>query len=653
MRNKGKFYTNGAGPICLLLILCFSSSENLHSQPYPQPNPNTPGTRPGYPPQYPNTPGMRPGYPSQYPNTPSGYPGVSVQSSTTIIPTDDTAHPGSSAPASTPADLSKYQEPKLDAKPFDPEKIGLSSTQKSEIATQLAQVIRLLASKDPKPPYELATKALGIAFILDPENRTAVISNLQFTKNIRFENIPEEPSAATVALNLFKIAQNLKDQADENPRIFRRYLMDVALQINPSNEDLLYEHEMLRRREGDADWSKILASAKAPAGSSQVKASAKQLSILSLMVSELDSGDFAGRAMNMTATLTPRESTQPTRLMVSGTLGKDMLTSFEETARAVKAKGTVLPSGGDITVSFGQKYSSKDGPSASVALGLLLMALSEQIQIDPQFAVTGDMNVDGSIHAIGAVSAKIRGASLANCSRMAIPEENMRDLEDMATLKDLDTLWKAQIFTVKNLDEASQLAAKEPNPNLAKGIAAFAELQDFCRKNPPGTSFSNPLIRQKLAETLAAAPNHASALVLQKYIDNRLPKTLSLRTSINEIFNAAGPFFDFIYRNERSRSSNSSGYSQNSGSGARNIFAFSQDVYDKATDRLYALSFQIDPLASDLHTEVNNLVRNWRSASQKAYSPTEIKRLVEAAEKVDGSIQKIREDHNIQEILSR
>lgn len=580
-------------------------------------------------------------FPSQGPNP--RQPGIAYpDSGLTIINLDSNQGAGSPSPTPAPQET-RYEEPKAGAKPFDPEKIGLSAEQRTEIATQLAQVIRLVASKSPAPPYELATKTLGVALCLDPDNRAAVISNLQFVKNTRFENLPAEPSTATVAQSLFKTAQSLREQADPEAKKFRGYLLDLAHEIEPSNEDLIYEQEMFRRKEGGVDWSPILASAKAQAAG-PVKAVPKQLSILSLMVSQLDSGDFAGQAMNMTATLTPTGDGRQTRLLMAGTVGKEMLTSFQETERAVKAKGTALPAGADITLSFAKKYSSKDGPSASVALGLLLMALTDQIQIDPQFAVTGDMNVDGTIHAIGGVSAKIRGASLANCSRMAIPEENLRDLEDMAILKDLDTLWKAQIFTVKNLDEASVLASKEPNASLAKGIAAFAELQEFLKKNPPGISFSSPFIRLKLGETLAATPNHASALVLQRYIDNKLPKSLSLRTSINEIFNAAGPFFDFIYQANNRR---------DGGNESRSAFAFAPEVYDKAADRLYALSSQIDPLASDLHTEVNNLVRNWRSASQRTYSTSEIKRLIEAADKVDASIQKMREDHNIQEILSR
>jgi len=73
---------------------------------------------------------------------------------------------------------------------------------------------------------------------------------------------------------------------------------------------------------------------------------------------------------------------------------------------------------------------SKDGPSAGAAITLSIYSLFNNINISNKIAITGEINLQGNITAIGGLDVKIMGGIRAGVKKFMYPVENKRDFED-------------------------------------------------------------------------------------------------------------------------------------------------------------------------------------------------------------------------------
>ena len=73
---------------------------------------------------------------------------------------------------------------------------------------------------------------------------------------------------------------------------------------------------------------------------------------------------------------------------------------------------------------------SKDGPSAGAAITTAIYSLFNNIKIKNDVAITGEINLQGEITAIGGLEIKINGGIKAGIKTFLYPEENERDFED-------------------------------------------------------------------------------------------------------------------------------------------------------------------------------------------------------------------------------
>ena len=70
---------------------------------------------------------------------------------------------------------------------------------------------------------------------------------------------------------------------------------------------------------------------------------------------------------------------------------------------------------------------SKDGPSAGAAITVAIYSLLNKTQIPNNIAITGEINLQGEITAIGGLDAKIIGGIKAGITKFCFPEANERD----------------------------------------------------------------------------------------------------------------------------------------------------------------------------------------------------------------------------------
>ena len=74
----------------------------------------------------------------------------------------------------------------------------------------------------------------------------------------------------------------------------------------------------------------------------------------------------------------------------------------------------------------------KDGPSAGITLTTALASLVTGHAVSPEWAMTGEVSLRGLVMPIGGLPEKLMAAVRAGVKKVFIPEENVRDLSDVA-----------------------------------------------------------------------------------------------------------------------------------------------------------------------------------------------------------------------------
>ncbi len=317
-----------------------------------------------------------------------------------------------------------------------------------------------------------------------------------------------------------------------------------------------------------------------------------QSSIKGLYVVRTEAGLRVGGAQDIIATAERVSSDRETICDFVSDVAKDTQISMEEAERLLKVRHPIWQAGYKIRFSYSHKYTKQAGGSAGGAFSVLLLSLLDGVQIDPGFAMTGDVTVDGKIREVGAVAEKLRGALLDKCRVVAIPEANEENLNDLAVLYSPAMLWSMQILSIATLDDAAAVARTDRAPNLAKAMELFGQVQRSLPANATVYALRNPAIVQTLRQVLQLAPNHSSAEYMLRVANNQLPATLSLGGSLDELWAAPGPLLGFLFSDYKEPEKSKRYYFDKVPSGA----------FKAAMDRLNWLQFRLHPKTRELKT---------------------------------------------------
>jgi ATP-dependent Lon protease len=99
---------------------------------------------------------------------------------------------------------------------------------------------------------------------------------------------------------------------------------------------------------------------------------------------------------------------------------------------------------------------SKDGPSAGIAITTCMISLFTNIKCNPNISITGEIDINGTAKAIGGLDDKFYGVKREGIKLSLYPEENQRDVDEI--LKNYPNLVDDtfQIKSYKNIYEALQ-----------------------------------------------------------------------------------------------------------------------------------------------------------------------------------------------------
>lgn len=264
----------------------------------------------------------------------------------------------------------------------------------------------------------------------------------------------------------------------------------------------------------------------------------KSASVNALLIQELGNSKFAGAASALSLSVLEQQGEKPATIAFNQSVGPMMQKALQEVARFHAIRHGGWPRASEMQLSFEDKYGGKDGPSAAVACALLLESVIKGTELDAGFAVTGDLNADGSVQPIGGVHAKLRGATNLKCKLLGIPEKNAVHAMDIFHTEGLKPFLGIQVFSFSKFDEVITVARAAKEPEVAAAIAEFAALAKAATGAPQMLRSADSIA--KLRSIGQRAPFHLSARILLLFATDKLPRTLSPAGTLAEMDQAIG-----------------------------------------------------------------------------------------------------------------
>ncbi|MBP2142956.1 Lon-like ATP-dependent protease [Methanococcus voltae] len=140
-------------------------------------------------------------------------------------------------------------------------------------------------------------------------------------------------------------------------------------------------------------------------------------------------------------------------LNITGDIAKHSITLASALSKKLVSDGTLPLKGKDggtdlsekeIYIQFSQSYSKIDGDSATAAVCLSIISSLLNIPIKQDFCITGSLDLNGDMLAIGGVNEKINAAKEYQFKRVIVPYSNYKDVINIEGI---------EVIPVKTLDE--------------------------------------------------------------------------------------------------------------------------------------------------------------------------------------------------------
>ncbi|MCD6663767.1 MAG: endopeptidase La [Comamonas sp.] len=185
--------------------------------------------------------------------------------------------------------------------------------------------------------------------------------------------------------------------------------------------------------------------------------------------------------------LTVEVATMPGKGVIqrTGSLGDVMKESVEAARTVVRSRAHVLGlrdevfEKRDLHIHVPDGATPKDGPSAGIAMVTAMVSALTGIAVRADVAMTGEITLRGEVTAIGGLKEKLLAALRGGIKTVMIPEENVKDLQEIP-----DNVKKGlEIVPVRWIDKVLEVALeRKPVPLSEEEIAAAAAVKPPARR---------------------------------------------------------------------------------------------------------------------------------------------------------------------------
>lgn len=161
----------------------------------------------------------------------------------------------------------------------------------------------------------------------------------------------------------------------------------------------------------------------------------------------------------------------------TGSLGDVMKESVEAARSVVRSRSRRLGikdeqfEKRDVHIHVPDGATPKDGPSAGAAMTTAFVSALTGIPVRSDVAMTGEITLRGEVTAIGGLKEKLLAAHRGGIKTVLIPEENVKDLQDIPE----NVKNRLEIVPVKWIDKVLEIALKEVPQPLSEEEAKPAE----------------------------------------------------------------------------------------------------------------------------------------------------------------------------------
>jgi ATP-dependent Lon protease len=188
--------------------------------------------------------------------------------------------------------------------------------------------------------------------------------------------------------------------------------------------------------------------------------------------------EVGGDLLTIEAALMPGKG----NIIRTGSLGDVMKESVEAARTVVRSRAPSLGikaetfEKSDIHIHVPDGATPKDGPSAGAAMTLAMVSALTGIAVRSDVAMTGEITLRGEVTAIGGLKEKLLAALRGGIKTVLIPEENIKDLQEIPD----NVKQNLEIVPVRWLDkvlEISLVRMPTPLPDEEPVVAAPAKVE--------------------------------------------------------------------------------------------------------------------------------------------------------------------------------
>ena len=161
----------------------------------------------------------------------------------------------------------------------------------------------------------------------------------------------------------------------------------------------------------------------------------------------------------------------------TGSLGDVMKESVEAARTVVRSRARMLGikdevfDKKDVHIHVPDGATPKDGPSAGAAMVTAFVSALTGIAVRGDVAMTGEITLRGEVTAIGGLKEKLLAALRGGIRTVLIPEENVKDLQEIPD----NVKSGLEIVPVKWIDKVLEIALeRKPVPLTDEEVAAAA-----------------------------------------------------------------------------------------------------------------------------------------------------------------------------------